>query len=380
MKKRLMFAVSLLILMEAFAFQSSAFDFGFDVVPFDQLDNGERLDYSVIQEKIDKVYDALNIQKFDLKFTGEFAEIKEKIYEESNFDVDLFIGNLPDPFVAKRELQESLHIDPYFEKDCYYAAAEKIDEAGMPKLAKATRFVGIMSACPVSMYITVDSSDDSVVRPILAEYHFADGSVLTAESGSVYNKETHLLCNEEDNGVLGLGYNLDTETGVLITPVHVWMRNFGFCKFYDFAANNILPSCYDYETVRLNYEYDNKDYLMQMWKGTYFVTTGAEVGIYNKPKTRMVEFFDCAADDELLDMALVVTADGKDIVNTPMQKHWWINGFALTKKYYTAEEMTVICTVVCKDEKMLQAVAEQLAKNTDVLSYKTDGLTVTFIW
>jgi len=108
MKKRLMLLISFFALLTVFCFQSAALDF--DIVPFDELENGERIDYAILQEKIDKVYDALGVKKFDLKFTGEFAEIKDRIYEESNFDVDLFIGNLPDPFVAKRNVQEKLNI------------------------------------------------------------------------------------------------------------------------------------------------------------------------------------------------------------------------------------------------------------------------------
>lgn len=380
MKKLILLCVSFLALMAALCFQASARDLIREITPFDELPNGERINYHILQEKIDKVYDALGIQTFDLRFTGEFEEIKDKVYEDSNFDVDLFIGNIPDVFAAKRSVQDALGIEYDAAQKYYFALAEQIREAGNPTLATVTRFIGLLSASPTSMYITVDSDDPSVVRPIQARYEFADGTEYTAEFGSYYDKERHLMYSEKDNGVIGIGYNLDTANSTLITPRNVWMRNFGFCRAYDFAANYLLPTCYDYDTVRLFYEYDGKDCMLQMWKGTYFITSGAEVGIYDKPKTRLIRFYDCASDNEMLEMELVVTADGKDIVNTPMQEHWWINGFALTKKYYTPDEMLLRCTVVCKDEAQRDAIVEQLEQNTDVLSYSVDGLAVTFIW
>lgn len=380
MKKLLLLCASLFVLMAAFCLQASARDLIRDIVPFDELPSGERIDYKILQEKVDKVYDALGVKTFDLRFTGEFEEIKNKVYEDSNFDVDLFIGNIPDVFAVKRDVQDALGIDHNASKERLFELAEVIRATGNPTLATVTRFIGLLSASPTSMQITVDSDDPSTVRPIQARYEFADGTKYTAEFGSYYDKEQHLMYSEKDNGVIGIGYNLDTANSTLITPRNVWMRNFGFCRAYDVAANYLLPTCYDYDTVRLFYEYDGQDRMLQMWKGTYFITTGAEVGLYDKPKTRLIRFYDCASDDEMLDMELVVTADGKDIVNTPMQKHWWINGFALSKKYYTPDEMLLRCTVVCKDEAMRDAIVEQLEQNTDVLTYTVDGLSITFTW
>ena len=381
MKKLTLFCVTFLMMLAAFCFQASAKDLIRSIVPFDELENGDRVDYAILQKKVDKVYDKLGIKRFDFSFTGEFKDVKDKVYEDSNFDVDLFIGNLPDVFAVKRDVQDALHIDHNFSKECYFKAAELIRATGNTKLATMTRFAGLLSASPTSMHITVDSNDPSVVRPIQCRYTFADGEEYTAEFGSFYDKEQHLMFSEKDNGVIGIGYNLDTENSTLITPRHVWMRNFGFCKGYDFLANYLLPSCYDYDTIRFYYDYGGKDQLLQVWKGTYYVTSGAEVGLYDKPKYRLVPFYDCATDDEMLDMELTVTTkDGKNIVETPMQKHWWINGFALEKKYYEPEEMTVKCTMVCKDTAQRDAIVEQLAKNTDVISYSVKGLKITFIW
>lgn len=57
--------------------------------------------------------------------------------------------------------------------------------------------------------------------------------------------------------------------------------------------------------------------MIELWKGQYGITTGAEIGIYNtasddiKTKQFTGTYYDCASDDERLDMSFVLRKNGK---------------------------------------------------------------------
>ena len=53
-----------------------------------------------------------------------------------------------------------------------------------------------------------------------------------------------------------------------------WQYNFGFGKIYDFVSPYLLL---EYDYVRVFFEYEGKDWMIQMWKGNYFISNGGEV-------------------------------------------------------------------------------------------------------
>ena len=84
-------------------------------------------------------------------------------------------------------------------------------------------------------------------------------------------------------------------------------RSLGYCELYD----NMAPyAAMDFDTVRIKFRYDNLDWMVQMWKGQYGPSIGCEIGVYHKPTTRMVEFYDCATDENSLVMEAPFTGRG----------------------------------------------------------------------
>lgn len=74
--------------------------------------------------------------------------------------------------------------------------------------------------------------------------------------------------------------------------------------------------------------------MIELWKGQYGITTGAEIGIYNtasddiKTKQFTGTYYDCASDDERLDMSFVLRKNGK-VLFKRSGIHWWLTGFKL---------------------------------------------------
>lgn len=189
-------------------------------------------------------------------------------------------------------------------------------------------------------------------------------------SDSIYSEEM------EKSGVLG--YLYDPKGKYFYTSADPWQRNFGFNSLYDSAAPFTLIN---YETVRLRFEYGDKDWMLQVWKGQYgLVFYGGEAGIYTKPKDREVMHYDCASDDEMLKMCMVFNEKrlGKWTARftRPYGDYWWCTGFLPGNKLGQFDTLRLDMRVTAKDYEMLAGLKGALEQNG--ISYETKGLDVYF--
>lgn len=179
-----------------------------------------------------------------------------------------------------------------------------------------------------------------------------------------------------------LSYMFDPEGDFYFTKDDPWQRNFGFNEAYDVGAPFIV---FYYDTMRCKFNYDNKDWLIQFWKGQYgFVFLGAEIGVYNKPESRTVEHYDCASDEDSLMMSMTFYRKGKELLTRDYAKYWWCTGFVPGKldQFSDRSELSIKCRITMKDYKMLIGMAGALKENGMELNkdYTTSGLDVFITW
>lgn len=179
-----------------------------------------------------------------------------------------------------------------------------------------------------------------------------------------------------------LSYMFDPEGDYYFTVDDPWQRNFGFNEMYDVGAPLIV---FYYDTMRCKFNYDNKDWLIQFWKGQYgFVFLGAEIGVYNKPESRTVEHYDCANDEDSLMMSMTFYRKGKELLTRQYAKYWWCTGFVPGKldKFSDRSELSIKCRITMKDYKMLISMAGALKENGMELNkdYTTSGLDIFITW
>ena len=153
-----------------------------------------------------------------------------------------------------------------------------------------------------------------------------------------------------------------------------WQRNFGFTPLYDAAA--AFTGMY-YDTMRLKFNYDNMDWMIQIWKGNYTVANGGEVGVYCRDASRSGSFYDCANNEQMLNMSMQILHGDKVLVDEGPMMHWWVNGFNLSDRMYLPESLTMKFSIVMTDEEMLNAFCEAIDKHyMHDVSYTVDELTV----
>ena len=120
------------------------------------------------------------------------------------------------------------------------------------------------------------------------------------------------------------GFEYDEKQGIYYSSVNPWQKGFGFNVVYDMAAP--IAGMY-YSTERIYFQYDNKDWLIQIWKGQYGMTAGGEIGVYNK--TDKIMQYDCVSEDEYLEMSFDFYNQGEYVFSRGPEKHWWLTGFKI---------------------------------------------------
>lgn len=126
------------------------------------------------------------------------------------------------------------------------------------------------------------------------------------------------------------GYFYNTMWDCLSTRVDAWQKEFGYCGLYDEMAPyfNIVFDC-----EPIHFEYNQKLWLIEFWKGQYGLAAGAEVGIYcrNKFTTDILKdktVYAAASEKEYLPIGMTIWHKDK-ILFEQKKRHWWLANFVV---------------------------------------------------
>ena len=162
------------------------------------------------------------------------------------------------------------------------------------------------------------------------------------------------------------GYEYDEEQQVFYSTLNPWQRGFGFGDVYDQAA--VLANM-RYITIKIDFVYQGLLWRIQCWKGQYGVLNGGEMGVYTKNPDDTTDFYECASDENLLEMHFKfyqTTNDfnkKKPLFERQLQEHWWLTGF---KMGYCNPARTVMeMTLNARDKVMADGIEEGLKNVTD---------------
>ncbi|MBQ2801787.1 MAG: DUF4474 domain-containing protein [Lachnospiraceae bacterium] len=178
-----------------------------------------------------------------------------------------------------------------------------------------------------------------------------------------------------------LGYCYDVKQDVFSTALDAWQRNFGYTESYNYYAPH-FNMVFDYEPIY--FDYQDKTWLIELWKGQYGINTGAEVGIYYSdsyvpPALREHTLFHCVKDRDMLPMTLHLFQED-DSIAMLRKRHWWLTIFSMGV-YNEPADLSANVSITFPTESMMNAFIEALNKKG---YHKNDicvcGLTVIFIY
>lgn len=181
---------------------------------------------------------------------------------------------------------------------------------------------------------------------------------------------------------------------------NAWQKNFGFNKAYDLVAPYILL---EYDYARVHFEYEGKDWMIQLWKGQYgMVFYGGEVGVYCKEHSdeedKVFTTYKCAGEEDWLQMQTSLYRDEKLNGNyvhefsTDYETTWWSTGFKPGHLWVQepAKELRLTGTITLKDAEMTKAFVNGLkecgfsevekSSAPPIDSFYVDGCNVVYSW
>lgn len=180
------------------------------------------------------------------------------------------------------------------------------------------------------------------------------------------------------------GFAYDIKKDIFYSKMDCWQREIGYCRFFDESApvlNMII------ESEPIYFQYDNRKWMIEFWKGQYGITTGAEVGVYvtddmDSSNYSLFDgpYFDCVSDDELLLMGFVLRKNGK-VVFERKELHWWITGFKLAE-FSKPSELSMEIFITLPNETMRNAFLAGLIRagyTADRISVRNLTVTILFI-
>lgn len=316
----------------------------------------------------------------DVKFDRFSSDVFLYILEESGFDVQQILENIPDIFVPTDIAMEALKIDTTAFREEMYRRRDESNNKGDGTTALVYHILGAYFGVIKECYVFAEETETKDIYELFVKFIYKDGTSETVAPGIIINVKTGECTNKDDSGMLGIGFNFSLSEMVLYATVNCWMREVGFCLLYDVVAQ-MMPVVYKYDTRRIDFEYNDLQWRIQFWKGNYFVANGGEVGLYYRTPQKYGSFYKCADDEKMLPMALKISCGEKVLLNKTLQDHWWINGFNMSGKMYPPEALTLEYRVIMPDEEMRDAFCEALdnCRQKD-LSYTVDGLEVMVLW
>lgn len=205
-----------------------------------------------------------------------------------------------------------------------------------------------------------------------------------------------------DDGAL-LSYKYDPEGEFFyVDDLNSWQQQFGFNPLYDFAAGFTVMY---YDTVRIYFDYQNRGYLLQLWKGQYgLMFIGSEIGFYEKDDKKptsssaALNHYECATD-HLLPMEMVCyrmdsTGTLNPLFKRKYERHWWSTGFVpgVLKNFRDRSELVMEARVTFDTPEMAKIVGDTFKANKfkeidpsqhniyNPDTYYVNGSDVVFTW
>ncbi|MDR1002828.1 MAG: DUF4474 domain-containing protein [Oscillospiraceae bacterium] len=176
------------------------------------------------------------------------------------------------------------------------------------------------------------------------------------------------LAREEENDSLSdeifgdfdaAGFVYDKEQEIFYSKLSAWQKELGYGDLYDDIAANtsIIFNC-----EPIFFDYDGKTWRIELWKGQYGITAGAEIGVYLCDDPAFMcgseRIFRAANEEEYLPMSFELKKDGRPFFKRS-GTHWWLTGFKLGA-FVTPKQFSMDVSIGMLDSEMAKAFTNAL--------------------
>ncbi len=320
-------------------------------------------------------------ETMNVAFDEYLISLNVHMVKSSGIDIIAIAELLPDLSSPAELIGEKIELDTVaFRNKMYELSAESLAN-GDKTTADLYHFLGAYMSVVKKMYFYTVPTEDTDVYEVYLEVTYKDGGKESVGTNLLIDKVSGEVYGRKGNGIFAIGFNFNIKEMMLYALINAWHREMGYAVLYDRIADAV--PVWNIITRRYHFEYDGLEWMIQAWKGNYFyVSNGAEVGVYNRvPGEELGTFYNCANDDQLMTMTMKLSHKNTVLLDLGPEKHWWINGFKLNGMSYEPEKLTLEFSIQMPDMEMVKAFIQAI-ENEEVgdTTYTVNGTTVSVKW
>ena len=189
------------------------------------------------------------------------------------------------------------------------------------------------------------------------------------------------------------GFLYDPQQDIIYSRMNPIQRDFGYAYNYD-KFSSLMD--FDIDCEPIFFEYNNKIWRIELWKGQYGLETGCEIGIYNRdphdhnPIHKILDtalgkkgdpyqqyYYPCASNEDMLKMSFTLHKKGQVLFSREADKHWWLTGFKWGL-YSEPTELTMDISITLKDATMTNSFVQALRNLNYVPTVSANTVSFTF--
>lgn len=150
------------------------------------------------------------------------------------------------------------------------------------------------------------------------------------------------------------------QQNIITSDIDSWQRTFGYTRLFDYSAPH-FKMVFDCEPVY--FDYDNRTWLIEFWKGQYGISCGAEIGIYRadtilSPDRLTNARFESISNSLMLPLSMQLFYQGRPLFCIA-QTHWWLTGFRPGFFAYP-QDLSLRISITFLDREMADSFADAL--------------------
>lgn len=184
-----------------------------------------------------------------------------------------------------------------------------------------------------------------------------------------------LSCDDDFEEVaFKLGYTYDQTHDIYVSRVNAWQRKAGYDFVVDQAA---MPAGMVIDCEPVRFVHGGMQYMIELWKGQYDLSTGSEIGIYKRAEKGPMKW-KCGDDADMLLISYTLKKNG-NLVFARKGVHWWLTGFKPGEFANPAELVMDVAIDFARNPGMQQPFVAELTR----LGYaqpQIEGTVVRFVF
>lgn len=181
--------------------------------------------------------------------------------------------------------------------------------------------------------------------------------IVTIRLFLIRKKANLVPTNDKDsklnNDIITAGFAYSNQYDVFFSRKDALQREYGYCHLYD-EAMPMVGMIVDCEPIY--FDYNNKHWLIEFWKGQYGLATGAQIGVFNTANGPIKApgfngiFYESISDDECFPIEFTLKKNNKALIHRS-EVQWWLTGLKLGE-FSTTSSLSLNIKLVFPNKNM----------------------------